>query len=484
MQRIAAYGGADLAQLWRADENEDEFAVSVQWVRPEIDSKLLAVEESWPWIKDQMTKGNVVCLASVDDLPPEATTDRDSYLRSGFAGSVSVPVDLGGKVVGTISLASCTPVHWTDSDATRLRLFAEVIGNALQRKKAEEELQAAFTEISGLKEQLEAENILLREEIMSSRLHAGIVGQSDAMRKIMGKAEQVAPTDSTVLIQGETGTGKELLARSVHNLSTRSEKPLVIVNCAAIPSSLVESELFGHEKGAFTGAVARKIGRFEAANEGTLFLDEIGELPLDTQAKLLRALQSGELERLGGTGVLMVDVRVIAATNRDLAREVREGRFREDLFYRLNVFPIDIPPLRDRAEDIPELVWTFIEEFGQRMGKRVESIPKRAMETIQRYRWPGNVRELRNVIERAMIQAQGDTLSVSLPESEIPLPPSGRTLTEIQRQHIAEVLEHTDWRVRGPGGASEILGLKPTTLEAKMRKLNIVRPKMETTSSF
>ncbi|MFH1313132.1 MAG: sigma 54-interacting transcriptional regulator [Candidatus Eisenbacteria bacterium] len=345
-----------------------------------------------------------------------------------------------------------------------------------ERKRAKAELENALLEISALKERVQAENIYLREEIRMAHLHGDIMGQSDAMKSVLVHAEQVAPTDSTVLILGETGTGKERLARAIHDMSPRKDRPLVIVNCAAMPATLVESELFGREKGAYTGATTRQIGRFEVADDGTIFLDEIGELSRETQAKLLRVLQEGELERLGSTETISVDVRVIAATNRDLENAVRDREFRDDLFYRLNVYPIAIPPLRDRREDISPLVQTFIKEFNEKMGKRVESVSRRSMNELESYSWPGNVRELRNIIERAMIRATDKTLRVDVPRRKSQPGAEDQTLIIMERQHIMRVLEQTGWRVRGKGGAAEALGLKATTLESRMKKLGIKRP--------
>jgi transcriptional regulator with GAF, ATPase, and Fis domain len=296
------------------------------------------------------------------------------------------------------------------------------------------------------------------------------------MKHILAQVEQVAPTEAVVLLQGETGTGKELLARNIHRLSLRRDRPLVTVNCAALPPTLIESELFGREKGAYTGALTRMAGRFEVANRSTLFLDEIGELSTDLQAKLLRVLEEGRFERLGSTRSLKVDVRIIAATNRDLARAVAEDRFRADLFYRLNVFPIMIPPLRKRIQDIPPLVWAFVRQNEKKLGKRVDRIPHRSMEALQHYAWPGNARELRNIVEHAMITGSGGTLHLQPPTPAPCASPTGDKLKEVERRHILSVLERTGWRVDGKNGAAEILGLKRTTLQAKMKKLGIKRP--------
>jgi formate hydrogenlyase transcriptional activator len=345
-------------------------------------------------------------------------------------------------------------------------------------KQMQEQLQERLQEIEILKKRFEDENIFLKEEVRQLSEQTEIVGQSSAMKRVLMQAAQVARTDTSVLILGETGTGKELLARAIHNMSGRKGRPMVWVNCAALSPTLIENELFGREKGAFTGALTRMAGRFEVADGSTLFLDEIGELPLELQAKMLRVIEEGTFERLGSTKSLRVDIRLIAATNRDLAREVECGRFRNDLFYRLNVFPIVIPPLRERPEDIPLLVWAFVTEFQQKMGKRIDNIPKKTMAALQSYGWPGNGRELRNTIERAMIVSSGRTLEVFLPGAD-EVVPSGEGelgLQDVERRHIISVLKRTSWHVTGKCGAAEILGLKGTTLQSKMKKLGIKRP--------
>lgn len=332
------------------------------------------------------------------------------------------------------------------------------------------------------KARLEAQAIYLQEEIKGNHNFEELIGSSTSLKKVLKGVELVAPTDSTVLITGETGTGKELIARAIHNLSPRKDRALVKVNCAAIPAGLIESELFGHEKGAFTGALTKKMGRFEVADRGTIFLDEIGELPLDLQSKLLRVLQEGEFERVGGTQTFKVNVRVIAATNRNLAQLSKSGQYRPDLYYRLNVFPIHLPPLRERDDDIPLLVQYFVRKHAANLGRRIDRIPERMMETLQRYQWPGNVRELEHIIERAVILSEGselesiDWLSLANAQAENE---SLQTLEELERTHIVLVLERTNWRVSGAKGAAKILGLNPTTLEARMRKLGITRVRAE-----
>jgi len=318
----------------------------------------------------------------------------------------------------------------------------------------------------------------LQEEVRAAIVTGDLSGPSESMRRVLRAVDQVAPTDTTVLIAGETGTGKELAARAIHHRSLRKDKPMVKVNCAAIPATLIESELFGHERGAFTGAVARRVGRFELAHGGTLFLDEIGELPLDLQPKLLRVLQDGEVERVGGARTFNVDVRVIAATNRDLEGECREGRFRRDLFYRLNVFPIALPPLRDRKDDLPHLVRHFVQKFAAKLGKPTETVPSRMLAAFSTYSWPGNVRELEHLIERAVILSEGSTLAFPdwpPPSGERPPPTRVATIEEVERAHILEVLEATGWRVSGNKGAATLLGLPPSSLETRMKRLGIVR---------
>ena len=345
---------------------------------------------------------------------------------------------------------------------------------------ANDELKTALEDNLRLKDRLQHENIYLRQEI-SEHQRSRIVNGSTAMQLVLTQIRQVAPTPASVLIMGETGTGKELVATAIHEASPRKHRSMIRVNCAAIPAALMESELFGREKGAYTGALSKQIGRFELADGSTLFLDEVGELPLDAQAKLLRVLQEKQIERLGNPKTLNVDVRVIAATNRNLSEAVVEGRFREDLYYRLNVFPIQVPPLRDRREDIPKLVETFIQEFAKTMDKAIDGMAKTSLQALCDYDWPGNIRELRNVIERAVILANGPILKVALPNdllvTAMPSKSPLASLEEVERDHILQVLEACGWRVRGQGGgAAAILGLNPTTLESRMNKLGIRRP--------
>jgi transcriptional regulator with GAF, ATPase, and Fis domain len=342
-----------------------------------------------------------------------------------------------------------------------------------ERRLAEEKLQRSYAEVERMKRQLELENEYLLTQHRLKHGHGRIVGESAAISKVLEMAEQVAPTSSTVLIEGETGTGKELIAQRVHELSARGHRPMVKVNCAALPSTLVESELFGREKGAYTGAVSREPGRFEVADGSTLFLDEVAELPFELQAKLLRVLEEGRFERVGSSKTMKTDVRVIAATNRDLQAEVDAGRFRRDLFFRLAVFPIRLPPLRERRGDIPLLVWSAVEEFGGAMHRPVQSIKRHDMEKLQGYDWPGNVRELRNVVERAMILSAGPMLRIEPPPAPETDGDGEMSLDDAQRHHIERALARAGGKIAGAGGAAELLGLKPTTLRSKIQRLEI-----------
>ena len=365
--------------------------------------------------------------------------------------------------------------EWPPDIVDRLRLVGAVFGQTMLRRESENSLQRASAEMKQLRDQLAVEHVQLRRDVKALSAPRIVVAESPAAKRVLEQIESVAPTDATVLLLGETGSGKEVFAQAIHRYSERHGRPMVTVSCAAIPSTLIESELFGRERGAYTGALARQIGRFEMAHESTMFLDEIGELPLDAQVKLLRVLQEKVIERLGGGQPVKVNVRIIAATNRNLEKAVEDRSFREDLFYRLNVFPIAIPPLRQRLEDIPALVWAFIEEYSQAFRKPIESISKESLAALQRYSWPGNVRELRNVIERAIIVSKGPRLVVDLPVAAAVIAKTSMRLDDLETQQIKTVLESVGWRVRGPGGAAELLGIKPNTLDSRMAKLGIFR---------
>jgi transcriptional regulator with GAF, ATPase, and Fis domain len=399
-------------------------------------------------------------------------------LREVFAnGEPLVGLEVRGTTVAELACEkwwrlSLHPVRDLGDAVAAVSVFVEDI---TEQRKTDKELRAALAENQQLRERLERENVYLREQITLKHHHGRILGKSRALKKVLSQAERVAGTDTPVLLLGATGTGKELLAQTIHELSARKDRPLVIVNCASLPATLIESELFGREAGAYTGAASAQVGRFEIADGSTLFLDEIGEFPVELQAKLLRVLQDGRFERLGSPDSVTVNVRIIAATNRDLEQAMRDGKFRADLYHRLSVFPIHVPPLRERREDIPLLVWAFVEVFSRRMGKTIDSIPRRTMEQLQQYSWPGNVRELSNVIERAVILTTGDSLLVEMPSLRAGSGQSRLTLNEGMREHILRVLQDTGWRIRGAGGAAEILAIKPTTLETRMAKLGITR---------
>jgi len=417
------------------------------------------------------TSRQTVLIRNLDttEFPAEIIKRAEAAgLRSGCA----VPLISHGKVLGTLSVVSMQENAFSQDDAELLTQIGAQVAIAVENA-------LAFKQIARLKDKLTEEKLYLQEEIQTEYNFQEIVGDSQTLRRVLKDVQTVAATASTVLILGETGSGKELIARALHNLSDRRERTFVKLNCAAIPTGLLESELFGHERGAFTGAIATKIGRFETADRGTLFLDEVGEIPLELQVKLLRVLQEQEFERLGSTRTMRVNVRVVAATNRDLEHMVEEQRFRSDLYYRLKVFPIMLPPLRERAEDIPALVRHFAQKFALRMKKRIETIPAEAMKALQAYPWPGNVRELENFIERAVILTSGADLRAPLSELKVLSPPSNgslKTLEDAEREHILKALREAKWTIGGSGGAAAKLGMKRTTLQSKMQKLGIMRP--------
>ena len=469
--------GTDRANLGKIDPATGDMVVTHMWTRadfPPLAERLL--KGGLPWLEDRIRKGEVTFVDYASDLPPEASRERHYMESIGMKSTLVVPFRVAGRVVGAMGTASFrNHQHWSDAIMSRVQDVADIFANALARKQADEELQKAYTEIRQLKDHLQRENVYLQEEMQFARDHTDVVGRSVAIRTVLKKAEQVAATDSAALILGETGTGKELIAQTIHKLSRRNGRPMIKINCAALPSTLIESELFGREKGAYTGALAREIGRFELADKSTIFLDEIGELPIELQSKLLRVLQEGEFERLGSPKTMRVDARVIAATSRNLSAMVKEGKFREDLFYRLNVFPIVIPPLRERIDDIPALVWHILKDLSKRMGRSIESVQASTMREFQKYSWPGNVRELRNVIERSLILNDGPVFRGELQGLEH-TSTGLRRFNEVESDYFRSVLQATHWRVRGRGGAAEVLGLKPTTLEARMKKLGIKRP--------
>jgi PAS domain S-box-containing protein len=462
----AAFANAD---LWEYELAADRFRL------------LDRTREVYGFASDEeVTLDRVVALVHADDC---------ETLRS----SVQEALDSEASVTAEFRVKyPDESYHWVvargrgikDDNGTVLSLMGATI-DITERKRMEEQIRSQCREIKALKKRLEHENLYLQQEIKNLVGHGAIISHSAAMLNVISLARQVACTESKVLILGETGTGKELLARAIHDLSEHKSRPLITVNCASLPSTLIEAELFGREKGAYTGAVSKMTGRFELADGSTIFLDEIGELPLELQAKLLRVIDEGVFQRLGSPTSIKVSFRIIAATNRNLSEEVKSGRFRSDLYYRLSVFPITIPPLRERPEDIPPLIWSFVREFQETMGKTVNHITDRTMNALTAYHWPGNVRELRNVIERAMIISKDSTLEVKLTELKTGQKESrSKTLRDVEREQILTVLADTKWRVGGKGGAAELLGLERTTLHAKMKKLGIRRPLEGETSSL
>jgi PAS domain S-box-containing protein len=464
---------SDLAGLGLYDPVQNNIAVELLG---DYDSSLVPREIRMP-LEDTVvgaafTTREPVCLGDLTaDIPLAAQAPYPAAL--GMRAVCAVPLIHRGEAIGVLAISRREPHSITNSEMLMLAQIADQVAMAVSNA-------IAFRRIAELRDRLGQEKKYLEEEINLERRFDDVVGESMGLRRVLREIETVAPTNATVLIQGETGTGKELLARAIHRLSPRSERTFIKINCAAIPAGLIESELFGHEKGAFTGAIARKIGRLELAHEGTLFLDEVGELPLDLQPKLLRALQEKEIERLGGSRPISVDVRLIAATNRDLAQMVAEKQFRSDLYYRLKVFPVFSPPLRERSGDIPILVRHFVDAHSRRMGRRIETIPAETMEALTRWSWPGNIRELENFLERAVILTRGPVLFVPLAELEIQETQDGQdwenpTLQAAEREHILRVLREAQGQIGGPNGAAARLGVKRTTLNSKIKKLGIER---------
>jgi formate hydrogenlyase transcriptional activator len=494
----------DRAILWQKAAGEVSAVTSHYWTKHPHPSLAEPLElASISFIASKLEVGEVTWFTRLDEVPD--TVAREAFLRHGLRSAAVLPITLtrgGQRIHGAVAFGSTTNHEWAPAVIEQLRAISAVFGQALARKADAQALQYALHELHRLRERLTegdgdgrsnasgSRTSRLHDQLYEESLHprrevhvhdplgAGIiVGQSAAVRCVLEQVKQVAATDSTVLLLGETGTGKELIAAQIHQLSARRGRTMVRVNCSAIPNTLIESELFGREKGAFTGALARQIGRFELADHSTIFLDEIGDLPEDVQVKLLRVIEERQVERLGSPKTVHVDVRIIAATHRNLEKRIVDGSFREDLFYRLNVFPIQVPPLREHPEDTPLLVWRFVDEFSRSFGKRIDAIARENMVALQRYSWPGNIRELRNVVERAMIVATGPQLTIALPTQSAAAGRRSVRLTDVEKEHIRSVLESAGWRIRGAAGAAEQLGLRPTTLETRMAKLGLSRPK-------
>ena len=473
-ERIATFLEVDIIAILFTSSDDNYYHVNKSWINDKIIKpiKIVTTPENVPWFFQRWLKGEKVKFSFPDELPKEAIKDIKELKRVGIKSHISIPFFDNGKFILAVGLITVEENRtWPKGIERQLQLIGEIFSNALSKKKAALKLKQVFSEMKQLKDRYEQDYTYLRDEIKLVHNFEEIIGNSKRLKEVLSKVEQVAPTDANVLILGETGTGKELIARAVHNQSLRKERPLVKVNCATLPKDLVESELFGHEAGAFTGAVKKQIGRFEFAHKGTLFLDEIGELPIELQAKILRVVQDGEFERLGNPNTFKVDVRVIAATNRDLEKLVKEGLFREDLWYRLNVFSIYAYPLREREEDIPLLVSWFVDKFKKKYGKHIELISSETMTALRQYPWPGNIRELENMVERSVINTNGSVLKLSEDLSglsETPQKGLKEKIHELEYQYILQALESADWKIEGKNGAAAILKLPPSTLRSRM----------------
>jgi transcriptional regulator with GAF, ATPase, and Fis domain len=488
--RIARFYEADRSTMfWVDDLDKRVVSVAYLWSEIEADEKtgfdVPISMDMFPHFWKRIEKHKVVRIDSVKSLSGDLAEDREHLDRFGLKSLIVVPLVIAGELVGGMTLGRLySEKAWTDQVAQELTVLTELLANFVLRLKARRELSGALSGLQRATDRLEAENVYLREEVESRHSFDDIIGESPAILRCLNQVELVANTLTPVLILGETGTGKELIARAIHEHSDRRMRPLVKVNCAALAPNLVESELFGHEKGAFTGADARKRGRFDLADGSTLFLDELGEIPIELQAKLLRVLQEGEFERLGGTETTKVDVRIVVATNRDLGAAVQRGEFRSDLFYRINTFPIELPALRDRGSDIDLLTRHFVGLQAVRLGREVKEISAEMMRHLRGYHWPGNVRELDGIIQRALISSDGPVVELAEPlispalHEGMPkiVSSSIADLRLVERDHILSVLEDARWRISGPQGAAAQLGIPPSTLRSKMKRLDISRP--------
>ncbi|MDX1561675.1 MAG: sigma 54-interacting transcriptional regulator, partial [Gammaproteobacteria bacterium] len=496
-ERIAAWLGeigeiylVDQISLWWLDAPSEMARRSHRWTKHEPAPKINETTDlnEFPWIKSRLLAGETIVVASLDDIPADEGRDRGFLAQQNISAALGIPLQVDDALVGFGTFCAVDGEReWPASIVSELTLLSNTLASAYHRTKTmqklrererelashQSELRQALESVSELTEQLKQENVYLRGEVRLAHGHDKIVGNDPKLKKVLADVEKVAPTDVPVLILGETGTGKELIANAVHELSDRADRPLVSVNCAALSPSLIESELFGHEKGAFTGAHRPRKGRFELAHRGTLFLDEIGDLPMELQAKLLRVLQSGSFERLGGTETLTVDVRLVAATNRDLRAAIDAGKFRADLYYRISGFPIEIPPLRERRDDIPMLAEHFVRKHAARHGRNVDRISARSLRWLSEQQWPGNVRELEAFIERSLISMTGNVFDLAGPDPVTrPNQPAKlreeSSLRTAEKRHIEQVLEATKWTISGKGGAASILGIPPSTLRSKM----------------
>jgi len=481
MKSICEFIGTDRSTIFWIDEATNIATVAYSWSAD--NSVVVPVSmNQFPEFATRLRAFRPVRIDDVANLPGMFRVDRSSLEKFDLKSLLIIPMVVGGQAVGGLSSGRLQEQQdWTDQDVDDLTVFAELFASYVLRLKSRIQLKETMKKLEQATERLEAENVYLRQEIELTHGFDDIVGQSDAVLRSLQLVEQVSPTKTPVLVHGETGTGKELVARAIHELSDRCDRPLVKVNCAALPANLIESELFGHEKGAFTGADSSKRGRFDLAAGSTLFLDEIGEIPVELQAKLLRVLQEGEFDRLGGTKTIKVDVRLVVATNRDLAKAVQAGEFRSDLYYRINTFPIEMPALRDRGDDIQLLTEHFVKTHAPRLGRDVSEISAGMMEQLRNYSWPGNVRELEGIVQRALISSSGPVLELAEPlVTQVGEKDEADTtisdLKLVEREHIVAVLEDANWKISGASGAAAKLGIPPSTLRSKMKKLSIVRP--------
>ncbi len=481
MRSVCDFVEADRSTIFWLDAESDTISVEHIWSSDGNPIGMVSMDQ-FPNIGAELKASHAVRIDDVLNTPDEYATDRENLHRYGLKSFIALPLVVAGATVGGMTCGRLKEQKsWSDQAVQDLTVFAELFANYVMRLKSRQALDSALQQLTSAKDRLEAENVYLRHEIELTHGFDEIIGRSEALMHSLQLVEQVAPTKTPVLIMGDTGTGKELIARAVHELSERCDRPLVKVNCAALPTNLIESELFGHERGAFTGADGAKRGRFDLAHGSTLFLDEIGEIPVELQAKLLRVLQEGEFDRLGGTKTIKVDVRLVVATNRDLAEAVRKGEFRSDLYYRINTFPIMLPALRDRGDDIELLAQHFVRMHAPRLGRDVNEISAQMMNQLNRYAWPGNVRELEGVVQRALISSTGPVLNLAAPlvsgesvKELVNVPVSDLRL--IEREHIVAVLEDAKWKISGSAGAAARLGIPPSTLRSKMKKLSIIRP--------
>jgi formate hydrogenlyase transcriptional activator len=479
LKQIVECIGLDRCSFWEVAGEGIEVIMSHHYAVPGLDDSFKnIVYKDFPWVFQKGLAGNYVCFNSLEDLPEEAAIDKESFRLIGAKSSLIIPYHIAGKPIALMTFANVKKERkFSTGLITRLELIGEIITGAIYRKKMEERYEKSVREAQKSDKQIPPGDVPLRQETKNECSYEGITGNSPEMKLVFSRMEQVAPTDSVVLLLGETGTGKGVIARAIHELSSRKEKKIVTVNCAALTPNLIESELFGREKGAYTGSTEMQIGRFELADKGTLILDEITELPLDLQAKLLRAIQEGEFERLGSPRTIKVDARILALTSRNLKEEVSKGRFRRDLYYRINVFPITMPPLRERREDIPLLADYFVTQFNRKMQKEITTIPNNTMAELLQYSWPGNVRELEHIIERAVITTKGASLHLAekLEDSGPNISEENiiTNLAEVEKRHIIKILEKVNWRIDGSKGAAILLGLHPNTLRGRMQKLGI-----------